>query len=184
MFICEFANGRYLAAIRSPHVILLQTQHYYLVAIDEFHHAMNLPSVHIPERENWALPAVDITGPPRGGHTPTGGHRTDTEVALVSQVCLERVSATVWPVVSSATLCILMITLANRGATWPAQAKPQAPEKVPFDHLDLTEPTAEDGARVPGAGWGTRGHGRKSTITTLEDETHKGRCRDLGSELV
>ena len=88
MFICEFANGRYLAMIRSPHVILLQTQHY-LAAIDEFHHAMNLPGVHITEREDGALPAVDIAlGPPGGGHTHTVGHGTHSEGALVSQVSL------------------------------------------------------------------------------------------------
>lgn len=78
-----------------------------------------------------------------------------------------------------------MITLADRGAG-PAQAKSQAPEKVPFDHLDLTEPAAEDRPRV-GAQGGTRSHCLMSTAITARDETvltHKGRCRDLGSELV
>ena len=148
MFICEFANGRYLAMIRSPHVILLQTQHY-LAAIDEFHHAMNLPGVHITEREDGALPAVDIAlGPPGGGHTHTGGHGTHSEEALVSQVSLQRVphSALTVSVVSSAALCTLMITLADRGV-WPAQAK-QALEKGPFDHLDLTQAAAEESPRV------------------------------------
>ena len=94
---------------------------------------------------------MDIALPGGGHSTPTGGHWTHTEVGLVSQVCLERVSTSVSLVVSTAALCILMITLADRGAG-PAQAKPQAPEKVAFDHLDLTEPAAEDSPRVPGAG--------------------------------
>ena len=116
---------------------------------------MDLPGVHIPEGEDGALPAVDIAlGPLGGGHTHTRGHWTDTKVVPVSQVSLQRVSPV--SVISSAALAtLLMISLPDR-ALWPAQAK-QAPEKVAFDHLDLTQPAAEQSPRV-GAQRGTRCH--------------------------
>ena len=110
---------------------------------------MDFPGVHIPKGEHGALPAVDIALGPLGcGHTHTGGHWTDTKVALVSQVCLQRVSEPSLSVISSAALSsLLMITLPDR-ALGPAQAPEQAPEKVSFDHLDLTQPAAEQSPRV------------------------------------
>ena len=109
---------------------------------------MDLPGVHIPEGEDGALPAVDIAlGPLGGGHTHTRGHWTDTKVVPVSQVSLQRVSP-VSVISSAAPRTLLMISLPDR-ALWPAQAQAkQAPEKVAFDHLDLTQAAAEESPRV------------------------------------
>ena len=121
---------------------------------------MDLPGVHIPEGEDGALPAVDIAlGPLGGGHTHTRGHWTDTKVAPVSQVSLQPVSGPVSVISSAAPRTLLMLSLPDR-ALWPAQAK-QAPEKVPFDHLDPTQPAAEQSPRV-GAQRGSRCHSQHS----------------------
>ena len=125
----------------------------YLTAIDELHHAVNLPAVHVPEGEDGALPAVDIALGSLGGVERDA--RGETKVALVSQVCLERLPDAVTRSAALRALraaLALGLTLPERGLR-PALEGKQAPEKVPFIHLDLTKPAAEKCSRLRAPGW-------------------------------